>query len=178
MPGLVSLISTPAAYATLNAAARNGTALSSEADAIRKSASAVVEWMEQSVALFGEKNSALSEIRVVAAEHAQTGWDGEGAHPVSVSAANRAEAFVRALPSGLPMPEVAPEPDGSISLDWIESRVRLFSISVGESDWLAYAWLDGTDQGHAVARFDAERIPSRILYGIRETIGHAAIRVA
>ena len=41
--------------------------------------------------------------------------------------------FIRALLDDLPLPEFAPEPDGSISPDWIQSRNRLFSISVGST---------------------------------------------
>ena len=81
----------------------------------------------------------------------------------ALSAAN----FIRALPDGIALPEFAPEPDGSISLDWIQSRNRLFTLSVGSTNRLAYAWVDGTDKGHAVARFDGEHVPPRILEGIR-----------
>jgi hypothetical protein len=167
-------------YDALNAAARNGTAISAESQAIRNSAREVVALAERSIALFGTKAVAISEIWALAAEHAHDGWDGEGARSVSLAAANLAASVVRALPGDLPMPELAPEPDGSISLDWIGSRSRLFSVSVGERDRLAYAWLDGTDKGHGVARFDGERIPPRVLDAIRETVlpPHASIRVA
>ena len=76
------------------------------------------------------------------------------------------ENFVRALPRDVALPEFAPEPDGSISLDWESSRSRRFSISIGVNNRLAYAWLDGTDRGHAVAYFDGRAIPLRILEGI------------
>jgi hypothetical protein len=164
--------------AVLTVTGRYGTAVSEEADVIRRSASAVLEWRERSITLFGEKSAVIREIQAVAAAHGRMGWDGEEAYAVSLLAADQGEAFIRALPSDVPMPEVAPEPDGSISLDWIQSRNRLFSISIGLTDRLAFAWLDGTDRGHGVARFDRERIPSRILDAIRETMGHAAVRVA
>jgi hypothetical protein len=78
---------------------------------------------------------------------------------------------VRALPDGIPLPEFAPEPDGSISLDWILSRNRLFSVSIGHSSRLAFAWLDGADNGHGVARFDGQNVPPRVLEGIKCIIG-------
>ena len=108
----------------------------------------------------------ISEILTVAAGHAEKNWDGEGAEPVSAVAVDRAVAFVRALPAGV-LPEVAAEPDGAISLDWMQSRTRVLSISVGLGERLALAWIDGEDQGHAVAVFDGERIPPRVLAGIR-----------
>ena len=70
------------------------------------------------------------------------------------------------------LPEFSPEPDGSISLDWIMSRTRVFSISVSPRDRLAYAWLDGSDRGHGVATFDRSMIPQRILDGIDEVVAH------
>jgi hypothetical protein len=134
--------------------------------------------MEQSIVLFGEQRRCISDILNVAAEHAESGWDGEGANPVSPLAVDRAIAFIRALPRSFPMPEVAPEPDGSISLDWIHAHSRIFSVSVGSSDRLAFAWIDGTDRGHAVARFDGDRIPPLVIEQIRETMGHASVRAA
>ena len=74
-------------------------------------------------------------------------------HDVPAGAVDRALRLVRALPPDLPPPEVAIDPDGAISLDWIPSRTRMFSISVGESDRLAYAWMNGSDRGHGVVRF-------------------------
>lgn len=176
----VSLTLVLVGYAALHAAARYGTAVSPEASSIRKSACAVVESAERSFALFGAKAAAISELWTIASEHAGSGWDGEGARGVSLSAVQTAEAFIRCLPDDVPMPEFAPEPDGSISLDWIYSRTRFVSISAGNNDRLPYAWIDGTDRGHAVARFDRERIPALILDAIRETMSpaNAAIRVA
>ena len=81
-----------------------------------------------------------------------------------------AERFLRALPYRIPLPELAVEPDGSISLDWIRSRTRLFSVSVGRASRLAFAWLDGSDTGHGVARFDGQNVPPRILEGIEAVV--------
>lgn len=103
-------------------------------------------------------------------ECAETGWDGEEAEAISAIAAKMATDFIHALPDDFPLPEVAPEPDGSISLDWIQSRGRLFSLSVGSSSRLAYAWLDGAESGHAVASFDGGDVPLRVLEGIRRIL--------
>jgi hypothetical protein len=90
-----------------------------------------------------------------------------------------AESFLRALPDGIALPEFSIEPDGSISLDWIESRNRLISISVGMNNRLAYAWLDGTNKGHGVENFDGQQIPKRLIDGITTILrnGNASIRL-
>lgn len=158
--------------AAIYAIAKGGSAVSKEAGEVRRSASNVVEFAEQSYALFGDKAEAISRIWAVAGECSQAGWDGEGTEPVDHGAVRVASAIIRSLPDNVQLPEFAAEPDGSLSLDWIQSRRRMFSISVSSSNRLAYAWLDGADSGHAVARFDGANVPSRILHGIQAIIDH------
>src|ERR1700692_4666525 len=109
-----------------------------------------------------DKAAVLQEIHAVAAAHSSPGWNGEGAEAVSPLATQLAKAFVGALPSDIPLPEIAAEPDGSISLDWFACRDRVFSLSVGETERLAYAWLDGSDHGHGVATFERDAIPAAV----------------
>jgi len=115
---------------------------------------------------------AISQIRALADDCAHPGWDGSSAAPIDPMAVRTASDFIRALPDEIPLPEFAPEPDGSISLDWIQARDRLFSLSVGKTSRLAYAWLDGVDKGHGVAGFDGRRIPLRVLQGIGGIVTH------
>lgn len=161
-----------AGYAALSVYARGGSAISTEAQAAQRAATAVVQSAERSQALFGAKAAAISCLRALAIECGQRDWDANNAKAIDPLAVVTAEEFVRAMPDGLPLPEFAPEPDGSISLDWIQSRNRLFSVSVGTSQRLAYAWVDGADKGHGVARFDGDRIPRRVIEGIREIMNH------
>lgn len=164
-------------YVALSNYARGGSAISGEAIAARNAASALVESVERSQALFGDKAAAISRLRALAIECGQENWDADGAAMIDPRAMFNAEAIVRALPIGVTLPEFAPEPDGSVSLDWIQSRTRQFSLSVGRSQRLAYAWLDGTDSGHGVATFDGSTIPPRIIEGIFAIAknGHAPI---
>ncbi len=37
------------------------------------------------------------------------------------------------------------------------------SLSTGHGHRLAYAWLDGFGKGHAVAHFDGQNVPPRVL---------------
>jgi hypothetical protein len=165
-------------YATAQGVVRRNTAVSSEAQAIRDAVTAVVDWTERSQALFGQKAAAISSLRALANEGGHAGWDTDDACAIDSATVLLAESFIRALPDGIPMPELAPEPGGSISLDWLPARNRLFSLSIGATDRLAFAWLDGSDKGHGVARFDGHTVPSRVRQGIESIIGHASLRVA
>jgi len=159
-------------YLTMPMFARAGSAVSSESQVLRQRVADIRRSTERSQSLFGGKAATISQIWGLVNECAEAGWDGANAEAVDRLAAFAAADFIRALPDGLPLPEVAPDPDGAISLDWMWSRNRLFSVSVGTSNRLAYAWLDGSDRGHAVARFDGEQVPPRVLEGIGEIIKH------
>ncbi len=166
-----------AEHSPLPALARSASAVSAEAQTLLSAASAARESLERSIALFGPKAAAISRIWALAFECAEIDWDGAGAEPISAAAAKRAADLIRALLDNVPLPEFAPEPDGSISMDWIQSRNRLLSLSVGTSSRLAYAWLDGTDRGHAVAYFDGERVPPLILETIKGIVNHGSAPV-
>ena len=167
-------------YLALHALAGGDSAISPEAHAVHRAATMIMESAERSQALFGEKAAALSQLAALATECAEPGWDGEDAAGIDPVAVRLTERFVRALPEGAPLPEFAPEPDGSISLDWVQSPNRLLSLSIGRSNRLAYAWLDGADKGHGVARFDGHHVPPRVLEGIKGIVGsgHAGLRAA
>jgi len=159
-------------YATLAAYARNGSAISCEATSARRSACAIVESVEMSHALFGGSCAAISELQTLADECGISGLDDRDAVAIDADALIIAERFIRLLPKEIQIPEFAAEPDGSISMDWTQSKHRRFSMSIGKRSRLAYAWLDGADKGHGVACFDGESIPPRILQGIASIMNH------
>lgn len=167
-------------YASMNAYAKLRSAVSPEAENVAAVVAGLVRSTEESQTLFGDKAVAISDLNRLASECAEPGWDGGGAIPIDPVALHYAGCVIRALPYDVPIPEFAPEPDGSISLDWLPSRHRMFSLSVGRSDRLSYAWLDGADKGHGVARFDGASIPARVLDGIKSVVEpyNAALRVA
>jgi len=157
--------------------AGGGSAISSEADVISNAATKVLESTERSMALFGEKAVAISQLATIATECAKAGWNGEDAVGINPIAVDLAERFIRALPEHLPLPQFAPDPDGAISLDWIQSRNRLLSLSIGNTNRLAFAWLEDTDKGHGVANFDGRNSPPRILDAIKD-ITHVGFQAA
>ena len=128
---------------------------------------------KQQQASFWVKDGAISRLKALVAEYATD--ETITIHPCEVVTAER---FLRALPVGISLPEFSIEPDGSISLDWMESPDQRFSVSVGRNNRFACAWLDGTNQGHFVENFDGSRIPDRIIVGIKSIVknGYAFLR--
>jgi hypothetical protein len=158
----------------LHAFAGNSSAISPEAATARKTVGEVMRSAEHSEALFGRKAISLSQLTELAVQHSQPGWDGADASTIDPTARSRADAFVRAIPEYLPLPEFAPDPDGAISLDWVSGRGRSLSIRIGPENRVAFAWLDGSDTGHGAVFFDGEQIPIRILYELGQIAENAA----
>jgi hypothetical protein len=116
----------------------------------------------------------LKSLNQLAEGCAEDDWDGYGAEAVNPAALARAEALVRALPDDLPLPEISIEPDGAIAFDWMPYPTKTFTLSVGGSNRLAYAWIDGTDRGHATVRFDDAEVPSRVLTELERLNRHGS----
>jgi hypothetical protein len=150
-------------YAALHAVVRRNTAVSDEAANLRQAVADMVVSGEQVESLHGERNRLIRELWLLQDECSVPDWDGCDSLPLSQVAVQRTTQLLRQLPEGFPLPEIAAEPDGSVSLDWMASRSRMVSVSIGESDRLAFAWLDGTDNGHAVAKHDGVIFPNLIL---------------
>ena len=133
-------------YLAVPLVTRAGSAISEESRVVRDAVGSVVESVERSEALFGRKAATIAPIWALANECAEPGWDSDGAEAVDRFAAFAAADFIRALPGGVPLPEVAPEPDGSISLDWIRSRNSLWPRSVMLYQ-LHTGWVEGYREG-------------------------------
>jgi hypothetical protein len=91
------------------------------------------------LSLGGGYQSALAELEEVASEAGIRDWDGHGAIPVSAMAVEHTIRLLSALPTNIPAPEIAADPDGEISLDWYRSPDWVVSISVGARGELSFA---------------------------------------
>jgi len=169
-----------ASYTGLVNYARQSNAVSAEAVSATAKAELILKAAATSETLNGQKAWPLASLGTLAQECATDNWDGYGAQAVNLRAIATAEHLIRNLPEGLQVPEVAAEPDGSVSLDWIVSRHRLLSVSVGESNRFAFAWMLGTEREHGVINFDGVHVPGRLIQKILFITdpSDAAVRVA
>jgi hypothetical protein len=94
-------------------------------------------------------------------------WDGYNARPIREDAFFEAEKLIKMLPSTLPMPDIAPEPDGGISLEWYRGVRMLIAISLrGEND-IIYAGLFGPNRIRGAAYFGSS-LPKEVLEKIQD----------
>lgn len=106
------------------------------------------------------------------------GWDGYDAKPIALQTFARAEIFINALPSWMPSPEIVPESDGELAIEWELSPTEIFSISIGEQPPIHFAGLFGKDkERHGVEPFEGF-ISEEILYYINKLLRIPATRRA
>lgn len=101
----------------------------------------------------------------VVAQCSQQNWDGYNAKPISRAVYERTRAFLDALPMSLPAPDIVPEADGEIALEWDLGANRIFSVSIGEENGLHFAGLFGSGvERHGVEPFDGLVSPEILGY--------------
>lgn len=152
---------------SLYPATRPRSAISAEAESARFQAERAMVAIERSQSLYGSKAAAIAEIWAIFNECREEDWDGYGGRATDRRSAERSIALVRALPTNVPVPQFAAEPDGSIALEWYVSNGVLLTLSASPAGALPYAWLDGNERGHAIADFEDGTFPSRVLRELR-----------
>src|SRR5205823_1597654 len=86
-------------------------------------------------------------VREVSKRYAHQGWDGYDASPISPASAAAALQLIDRLPENLQEPQVVPEPDGEIALEWTAGRDMLFSLTASGRA-LIYAGILGGNRRH------------------------------
>jgi hypothetical protein len=123
----------------------------------------------ESVSLGQDKSDALQNLYNAFCEACRPGWDGYSALSANFESYVKAESFIRALPSNIPTPEVALDPDGEVSLEWYRAPRRVFSVSIGPDDELTYAGIFGSSKTRGVETFNFE-FPKVVLDNLRRLL--------
>lgn len=95
----------------------------------------------QKIELTRELNASIHEHLVMAGLSAQ--------ETINLLAAyENAKKFIAILPNFIPKPELTIESDNEVSFDWIQSKGKIFSVSVGSNRILNYATVNGQNRNH------------------------------
>jgi hypothetical protein len=93
-------------------------------------------------------------------------WDGYGALPLNKNSVLWAECFIHSFMGSyhpdLPFPELCPEPDGDLGMDWTINQHQL-ALSIDEKGLLSYAYIHPHNGRHGGSmKYDGQRIPNVI----------------
>lgn len=99
----------------------------------------------------------------------EANWNGEGAAPIPESAVQEARTFLQKLPTTFPLPEVTPEPDGYLGLEWYANKWLLYVVSFNGKGALSCSGLMGSDRIYGTRYMD-EGIPAEILDNITKVL--------
>src|SRR5690606_15629524 len=110
---------------------------------------------------------ALNALANAAVACAEGGWDGHGCSAALIDSYILAQKVIRALPRGIPDPEIIVEPDGEFAFEWHKEPRCTFVFSVSPDGVLSYSGLYGTAKYVGRKLFDEnKRLPTEILWGI------------
>jgi len=80
----------------------------------------------------------LNVLQELYREYSFENWDGYEAVPISIDAYSEAARFLKMLPSSIPEPNIIPEPDGGIGLEWYKEKDFSFLVSVSGKNTITY----------------------------------------
>lgn len=109
-----------------------------------------------------DEQAIIQSLNEVLDECSFDNWDGYGAKAIDIDSYREAIRFARSLPTTMPFPEIAIDPDGEVSFEWYERPRRVFTISIGSLNKITYAGLFGFNKVNGTEYFYDE-IPKAIL---------------
>ena len=108
------------------------------------------------------RQAALRESREIAKETSRHGWDGGDARPLSRHAKDALNDALLTLTPHVPIPDIVPEPDGGVAMEWSSGKARSLIVSFGPDGGLYYAFQIAGRRESGRRFFDAQ-LPSDLL---------------
>ena len=89
---------------------------------------------------FLDKDALLAELHKIKNDddHSDAGWDGETAKPVHNKAYSELKEIINSLPDTFHTPEIVPEIDGTLNLEWFKHINNITSIGVNGTGKIYY----------------------------------------
>lgn len=116
-----------------------------------------------------ERGDAIDALLVLPQRYREENWDGQGATPIPEAAFQEARAFLRKLPTTIPLPEVIAEPDGYLGLEWYANKWLMYVVSFNGKGALSCSGLFGPERNYGTRYMD-EGIPAGILRDITKVL--------
>lgn len=119
-------------------------------------------------ATLGRQEATLHSLEELFEECTDEGWDGYNALPISEGAYLEARRIIQSLPmiSFIPMPELTPEPNGEIALEWRKGSRFILVASVRGRNEITYAGLFGLNKTHGIEYFN-DTLPPVLLDNLK-----------
>jgi len=117
------------------------------------------------------KNDFSNKMDNIIKECSDKNWDGYGAEPIDKDYKDIVEKLLNAFPQYIPTPDILPEPDGEISLEWNISKNKVFYISINKNNKLSYAYINNGKKSTGVGIFD-KNIPETIILQLNEFLDY------
>lgn len=133
----------------------------------------VIRELLSSITLGGCYFETLGALEDAFVESSSENWDSYGAMAVSPITYSHARRLLLALPTTLPVPDIAVEPDGEFAFEWFRGLRRVFSVSVGRDNELTYAGLFGRSKVHGTEYF-ADELPKPIIENLVRLFSQAS----
>lgn len=85
------------------------------------------------------ESSIFDEIDSIAADCSKSNWNGDQSEPIGEQTVLYAKKLVSLFPNDIAVPDVVPEPDGSIGFEWDIDQDQWMIVSVNEGGSIYYA---------------------------------------
>lgn len=112
------------------------------------------------------KHRARLQIDFINDHCAEDGWDDAETRRIEGTTIQLAYLFLDLLPDYCDVPDISPEPDGHIELEWYVQPRRTLSVSISPQGKIYWAALYGTEDPRGSCPFPSESLPETVLYWI------------
>ena len=142
------------------------TGVTQEALLVQKRVNAIQRKMSENATYGKTIYELFDELFDVYNECSTENWDGYDAAAIEVDVFEQACRFIISLPIAIPLPDIAPDPDGEISFEWYINQRYVFSVSINSNGRLSYAGLFGPERACGTAYFQ-DQLPQSVLIFVR-----------
>jgi len=105
---------------------------------INKKTNQATDWASDLEGTIDWTDFALETLDEIYEECSGANWDEYNAQPISREKYSEASKLLRMLPNSFPVPDILPEPDGGIGLEWYQDKDFSFAISITGKNIITY----------------------------------------